>query len=246
LWPDPPPAPRQPVVYVLGDSFTTGIRGLTSQQAYAGQAARMLGWRVVIGGRPGSGFVSPGPAGRRFDALFTEQFAWRPAPDLMLVSGGHNDVLSPMGQVRRRAVELVRRIKVRWPGTHVVLMGPTWGRDVGKKALRVRDTIRAAAADARVPFIDPIGGRWFTGNRKKGTGNAVRYVRADGIHPNVEGNRYMARRLIADLRALGLDRPVRGRPASPAPAAGTRAPTPLLVTRGRRGPWCCGRLRRAS
>ncbi|MEU6036275.1 SGNH/GDSL hydrolase family protein [Actinomadura sp. NPDC047616] len=219
------PPPRPPVVYVLGDSFTTGIRGLTSQQAYAGQAARLLGWQVVIGGRVGSGFAEPGPAKQRYDALFTRQFAWRPAPDMMLVSGGHNDVLTPARHVRRRTVQLIRRIRAQWPGTHLVIMGPTWGRDVGAKAVRVRDTIRAAAVSERVPFIDPIGQRWFTGNRKKGTGNAVHYIRADNIHPNLAGNRHMAARLVTNLRALGLARPVRGRPATPAPAGTPTAAT---------------------
>ncbi|GAA4130276.1 SGNH/GDSL hydrolase family protein [Actinomadura keratinilytica] len=219
------PRPRPPVVYVLGDSFTTGIRGLTKEQAYAGQAARMLGWQAVIGGRVGSGFAEPGPAKQRFDTLFTRQFAWRPAPDMMLVSGGHNDVLTPMGQVRRRTVALIRRIRAHWPGTHLVIMGPTWGRDVGAKAIRVRNTIRAAAVSERVPFIDPIGQRWFTGNRRKGTGNAVHYIRADNIHPNPAGNRHMAACLVANLRTLGLARPVRGRPATPSPAA-----TPPPVT----------------
>ncbi|MFG2006663.1 SGNH/GDSL hydrolase family protein [Spirillospora sp. NPDC048911] len=195
-------AHRPPVVFVLGDSYTTGIRGLRPEQTYAAEAARRLGWQVILAGRAGTGFVGTGMSGRTFGTLFDEQLAWRPAPDLVLVSGGHNDVWYPPGLVELNARLLLGKMKRRWPRTRVVLMGPLWGGDPKPAALVVRDVLREVAGELAIPFVDPLRGRWITGSVRTRKGNARRYIRADGTHPNVVGNRYIAARLVADLRRL--------------------------------------------
>ncbi|MFI6514737.1 SGNH/GDSL hydrolase family protein [Spirillospora sp. NPDC050679] len=203
---------RAPVVLVLGDSYTTGIRGITPERAYAAQTARALGWQVVIAGHAGTGFAGTGGTGKTFATLYEEQLAWRPAPDMVLVSGGHNDVWYPPGLVQQNARTLLAKMRKRWPGTQLALVGPMWGGDPGPTALTVRDVLREAAAGLRVPFIDPLAERWITGNVRRRAGNAPRYIRSDGTHPNEAGNRYIAERLVADLRARKLDRPMLGRP----------------------------------
>src|SRR5262245_38208305 len=87
--PRPAQPPRAPVVMFLGDSYTTGRLGEIPERTYAAQTARALGWQVIIGGYRGTGFVARGHVGKAFGALFDEQLAWRPAPDLLIVSGGH-------------------------------------------------------------------------------------------------------------------------------------------------------------
>ncbi|WP_018657494.1 SGNH/GDSL hydrolase family protein [Actinomadura flavalba] len=209
----PREAPRPAVVFAIGDSYTTGIHGLPADRAYAAETARLLGWQIIIGGNPGSGYAAGGA--KAFGPLFQAQFAWRPAPDLVLLAGGHNDVVLPGPAVAAKAKELVAIVRQRYPRAKIVMLGPMWGRDPGPKALAVRDVIAAAAAEVKVPFVDPLAGRWITGNVKQRTGNAVQYIRADGIHPNYAGNRYVAGRLATELRTLGLDRPHVTR--SPAP-----------------------------
>jgi lysophospholipase L1-like esterase len=220
------PDPRRaPVVFALGDSYTMGIRGITPERAYVAEAARTLGWQVILGGHAGTGFVGTGLTGKTFATLFDEQLGWRPAPDLMLVSGGHNDVWYPPGLVEQNALALLGEIKRRWPRTHLVLMGPLWGGDPGPTALTVRDVLQDAARRLHIPFIDPLRQRWITGKIHTRTGNARRYIRSDGTHPNPAGNRYLAQRLVADLRGLGLAHPIAGRgPASPHVNAGHQGP----------------------
>lgn len=202
---------RPPVVFALGDSYTMGIRGITPERAYAAEAARTLGWQVVLAGHAGTGFVGTGLTGKTFGTLFDEQLGWRPTPDMVLVSGGHNDVWYPPGLVEQRAVALLGEIRRRWPHAHVVLMGPLWGGDPGPTALTVRNVLRDAANRLRIPFIDPLGQRWITGKIHSRVGNARRFIRSDGTHPNPAGNRYLAERLVNDLRGLGLAHPVAGR-----------------------------------
>ena len=218
---------RAPVVFVLGDSYTVGIRGLKPEQAYAAETARILGWQVVVAGLARTGFAGTGGTGETFGSLFEAQLAWRPTPDMVVLSGGHNDVRQPPARVAQKARQLIDAVRARWPRTQVVLMGPLWGGDPGPRALKVRDVLREVASTQGVPFIDPLAGRWITGNVRKGTGNAKRLIRSDGTHPNPAGNLHIARRLAADLRAMNLDKPVLGRtrvgytpPSTPSPSAG--------------------------
>ncbi|MBW8485352.1 SGNH/GDSL hydrolase family protein [Actinomadura parmotrematis] len=197
---DPPR--RTPLVYALGDSYTVGVQGgATRATAFPAEAARRLGWRLVAAGHAGTGFVGTGRIGKPFATLFQEQLAWRDAPDLVIVSGGHNDVWYRPARVERSARSLLDTVRRRWPGVPLVLVGPLWGGDPGRKALAVRDLLGRVAAAAGATFLDPLAERWITGDRRKGTGNAPAYIRSDGTHPNAAGNAYLAGRFAADLRA---------------------------------------------
>lgn len=216
----PPKAPAEdggsrkaaPVVMFLGDSYTVGDRGAEPETTYAAAAARLLGWQVVIGGRAGTGFLAKGRGTQAFLGLFESQLGWRPAPDLLIVSGGHNDWRLPAPKVAAAAHLLLQRARQRWPGTRVVLVGPLWGTGAPTPgALAVRDALKGLAGQLDVPFIDPIAEKWITGDWVTGQGNAPRYIKRDRTHPNQTGHRYVATRLVADLDRLGLAHPARKR-----------------------------------
>lgn len=199
---------RPPVVMFLGDSYTTGRLGQIPELTYAADTARTLGWQVIIGGYRGTGFVARGPVHKTFLDLFNEQLAWRPAPDLVIVSGGHNDRYHSPQSVAEGATELLMRIRATWHGTRLLLIGPLWGDGRPTREVQgVRDVLSGVAGRQRVPFIDPLREQWITGDRKKGTGNAPLYILRDGTHPSTAGARYLAGRLVADLRRLKLTRP---------------------------------------
>jgi lysophospholipase L1-like esterase len=198
-----------PVVMFLGDSYTVGERGRRPEDTYAAATARLLGWQPVLAGRGGTGFMAGSRIQQAFGTLFEDQLGWRPAPDLLIVSGGHNDWAYPPQQVAAAAHDVLGRARKRWPAARIAVVGPLWGNQAPpKSALAVRDALRQVAQQLGVPFIDPIAERWITGNRRQGTGNAVRYIRMDGTHPTDQGHRYLAARLAADLKRHGLDQPV--------------------------------------
>jgi lysophospholipase L1-like esterase len=197
-----------PVVMFLGDSYTTGRYGQIPELTYAADTARTLGWQVIIGGYRGTGFVAKGHIHKNFANLFTEQLAWRPAPDLVIVSGGHNDRRYSPEEVAESARQLLATIQGTWKNsTRVVLMGPMWGGDPIPSVEDVRDALAGVASEQRVPFIDPLREHWITGDRVQGTGNAPMYILHDGIHPSTAGARYISTKLVADLRRLKLAKP---------------------------------------
>jgi lysophospholipase L1-like esterase len=203
------PQPRRaPVVMFLGDSYTTGRLGQVPEETYAADTARVLGWQVILGGFRGTGFLARGSVRKDFAQLFAEQLAWRPAPDLVIVSGGHNDRAHTPEAVAAAARQLLTTIRHTWARTPLLLVGPMWGGDPTPPVEDVRDALAGVASEQHVPFVDPLRERWITGDRKLGTGNAPMYILRDGVHPTVAGAHYIAGRLVADLRALRLAKPV--------------------------------------
>lgn len=207
------PSPkRAPVVMFLGDSYTAGGPQSTPATTYAADTAKILGWQVIVGGRGGTGFATPGRAKEPFPLLFERQLAWRPAPDMLIVAGGHNDRRTPPAHVGIAARDLLSRVRARWPGTHLVLIGPLWGTGTPEPSvLGIRDALHGVAGELGIPFIDPLREHWVTGDLRTGTGNAPKYILDDRVHPTPEGHRYIATRLVADLQRLGLAHPARDR-----------------------------------
>ncbi|WP_084516919.1 SGNH/GDSL hydrolase family protein [Microtetraspora niveoalba] len=193
----PPPAGRPPVVMFLGDSFTVGSGPVAEWDSYAAGTARALGWQLITAGGSGTGYVATGRVGRTFEQSFTRQLAWRPAPDLVVVSGGHNDRRARPATVRAAALRLVADVRKRWPSVRIVLVGPIWIDTAPRSAQHTRDAIASAAWLAGVPFLDPLTQRWITGDR-------ARVLLPDGVHPTLYGHLRLARWLAASLRARGL------------------------------------------
>jgi lysophospholipase L1-like esterase len=207
------PAPavvRAPVVMFLGDSYTAGGTDNSRLLTYAAETAKRLGWQVIIGGRGGTGFVTPGRVKEPFQVLYEQQLAWRPAPDMVIVTGGHNDRFQNPTRVGTVARNLLTDMRRRWPGTHLVLMGPMWGTGTpSPDVLGIRDVLEEVAGQLAIPFIDPLREQWITGDERYRTGNAATYILRDRTHPTPAGHRYIAGRLVADLTRLGLTHPVR-------------------------------------
>lgn len=204
-------AQRPSVVAFLGDSYTAGIGTTTKDQTYAAFTAQELGWQVIVAGQAGTGLLAPGHDDNTFERLYEKQLAWRPAPDMVVIAGGHNDWPYPPQLEQTAATKLMGRLRQRWPSTHLVMVGPMWGSaDPRTEALSIRDALKSAAKEESVPFIDPLAEHWVTGSRDSGTGNAPTYILGDDTHPNRAGHWYFADRLAADLRKLGLAEPVLG------------------------------------
>ncbi|GAA2365404.1 SGNH/GDSL hydrolase family protein [Nonomuraea africana] len=185
---------QTPVMMFVGDSFTVGSGPVRAWETYATETARQLGWQPVIAGAGGTGYVSEGRVGRTFQQSFVAELAWRPAPDLLIISGGHNDRRWPATTVRQAAARLVWTVKGYWPNTRIVMVGPIWIGEAPPQAYRVRDALAEVAARERVAFLDPLGQRWIDGRRSE-------VLLPDGVHPTLGGHAKLARWLTDALRA---------------------------------------------
>ncbi|MDF5751726.1 SGNH/GDSL hydrolase family protein [Spongiactinospora sp. TRM90649] len=193
---------RSPVVMAVGDSFTVGSGPVRSWNTYLAGAARQLGWQPVIAGASGTGYLNRGRAGRNFLASFTDELSWRPAPDLLIISGGHNDRRWTPRRVGTACYRLITTAKKRWPKTRVIVIGPIWMTPAPSWALDVRDSVSSAARRAGVAFLDPLPGLSKTAGADTGGGSEL--VLPDGVHPTPVGHQRLARWLVDSLREMPL------------------------------------------
>jgi acyl-CoA thioesterase-1 len=187
-----PPRAAAPVMMFVGDSFTVGSGPVQRWRTYASESARLLGWQPIIAGAGGTGYLNKGKVGRTFQRSFEEELAWRPPPDLLVISGGHNDQRWSTAQVRRAAAKLLAEVRGRWPATRVVMVGPIWLEDAPAKAYRVRDALAEVAGAAGVPFLDPMRRHWIRGRPSE-------VVLPDGVHPTFAGHERIAEWLAGEL-----------------------------------------------
>jgi acyl-CoA thioesterase-1 len=177
----PIPNPQSPLIVFLGTSLTAGL-GLDPSQAYPALIQRKLDslhlpWRSENAGE--SGETSAG-ALRRLDWVLKD------APAILVVETGANDGLRGLDVDTTRAnlEAIVRRARAVVPGVRIVLAGmeapPNLGTRYTARFRAVFPEVAAREHLALIPFL------------LAGVGGVDSLNQADGIHPNVAGERIVA------------------------------------------------------
>jgi len=205
--PSPSPSASPRTIAFLGDGWTLGA-GTTCGPGcgFAELAAANLGMKANEDAVAGTGYSNGGgstiPGPDTFAARLAHFESFK--PDVAVIAGGQNDATFVQPNVQRSANALLARLKQDLPQTSVVVVGPFATRgQPSAQLLATRDVIAAAAKANGVTFIDPIAEHWIVGvQNQPGSGNAPQYIGADGVNPNADGYKYLADRLVADLRQL--------------------------------------------
>lgn len=202
--PDPAPTlapgsltlPKHPAVLLLGDSYTEGYGANPETKGWAYLVGRPLGWRVTVNGVGGTGYVNPGPHAegtylQRLPSLQGRSF------DLVVVQGGSNDRDTGYPALQDAVSRTIDAVRAQFPGAKVVIMGPAtpYGKPDPTRTL-VQCVLAGYASAQQLPFIDPLGERWFV------DGDGDRYANPQNGHPSNAGYRRIAERFEADVRVL--------------------------------------------
>jgi acyl-CoA thioesterase I len=177
----------RPRVVFLGDSLTAGY-GLAEEQAFPA----LLGELLAADGHPIE-VVNAGVSGDT-SAGGLARLGWilRQNPDVVMVELGPNDGLrgQPLAATESNLREIVQRCRAA--GARVLLVGmqipPNYGADYagGFRALYPR-----LARELSVPLVPFL---------LAGVGGEPALNQADGLHPNVEGEKIVARNVLPYLR----------------------------------------------
>lgn len=193
--------PGAPVVAFYGDSYTLGTGASAPEHRWSSIVAADRGWAEFNPSVNGLGFVTnrdPGAGGPVPD-LVEAIIAHEPAPDLVFVTMGLNDNFSmpSRGDDIREAIDAdLDRLSGALPEARLIVVEPFWYTDARPASVeRIIAWVRAGAERVDADWI-PGASDWLEGHPE--------WMADDGLHPNDEGYAEMARRMDAELRALGL------------------------------------------
>ena len=199
---DPTPMVRQVKSVFFGDAIVAGANAGDGSQTFVDVASRLLGWGHSDYGFPGSGFTTAGSykGGRDYLARIQQLRGYN--IDVLVIEGGANDGAADPKVLQSKVQAVVDAARTLVPAATIVLMGPWSSSDTPTPAAAAtNEVLRAFAAEAKLPYIDPINEKWISGSYP-GSGNAADYISVDGYFPNAKGHEFFGQRVAEDLKHL--------------------------------------------
>ena len=192
---------RKPVVLFFGTSLTAGL-GLDPEQAFPSlieKKAASEGLPITAVNAGLSGETTAGAA-RRIDWVL------RTPADLVVIEGGANDALRglPPDAARTNIEQLIIAIRRKQPGARIVLVQmeapPNYGVAYTRSFHAIYSDVARKENVSLLPFL--LGG----------VAGISRLNQADGVHPNLAGERIVADNLWKALKPIvaQLDRNSKG------------------------------------
>jgi acyl-CoA thioesterase-1 len=170
----------------FGDSLTAGY-GLSPEEAFPALIEKELNKKERVARVTNAGLSGETSAGglARIDWVLREPI------DIFILELGANDGLRglPLDQTRKNLQGILDKVKIKNPNAKIVIAGmmvpPNMGQQYSKEFSKIYPDLAKKNNAILIPFLlEDVGG-----NEKLN--------QADGIHPNVEGHRIIARNLTA-------------------------------------------------
>jgi acyl-CoA thioesterase-1 len=173
------------VILFFGDSLTAGY-GVSPEEAFPALIEKALNKnatpvRVINAGL--SGETSAGGASR-IDWLLRQPL------DVFVLELGGNDALRglPLEQTRTNLQAIIDHVKAKYPHAKIVVAGmmvpPNMGKAYADEFRKIFPLLAQKNKATLIPFL------------LKDVGGIEKLNQADGIHPNVEGHKVVARNLL--------------------------------------------------
>lgn len=181
----------------FGDSWTWGYSAEPPTAGLAYTAAADLNLDATVDGVPGTGFVSPGPAGEGTFAQRLTALELAAEPELVVLQGGTNDTESTPENIAAALDATIDVVEARWPDAAVVVVGPgprTWPTE--QRILAVDAVLSETAEGLGVDYISPLGERWIT------EATAPTVLDQTTSHPSTAGHAHLGHELADSIREL--------------------------------------------
>lgn len=154
------PAGPPPVVAFIGDDWTTGAGASSTAKRFTTRLCTALGLHEVNAGVPGAGYAKQGPSGQSYASEVAAVVSAR--PDVVIVSGGRNDVGDDPAFVSTQALRLLEKLHSRLAQAVLIVISPMWGDSDAPAALHtIATAIQHDAVSAGATYVsvgDPIHG----------------------------------------------------------------------------------------
>jgi acyl-CoA thioesterase-1 len=180
-----------PVILFFGDSLTAGY-GLSTEEAFPILVEKSLvqkgkSCKVINAGL--SGETSAG-------GLARIDWVLRQPVDIFVLELGANDGLRglPLEQTEKNLQAIIDKVKTKFPSAKIVIAGmmvpPNMGPDYTEKFKQIFPALAKKNKATLIPFL------------LQDVAGDVKLNQADGIHPNVEGHKIVARNVVKVIEPL--------------------------------------------
>jgi acyl-CoA thioesterase-1 len=184
------PAPPKNILF-FGDSLTAGY-GLSPEEAFPALVEKELNktsQQVKVTNAGLSGETSAG-------GLSRIDWILRQPVDIFVLELGGNDGLRglPLDQTRKNLQAIIDKVRAKYPNTEFVLAGmmvpPNLGKDYTNEFQNIYPELAKKNNATLMPFL------------LEGVAGDEKLNLPDGIHPNVEGHKIVARNVAKIIRPL--------------------------------------------
>jgi acyl-CoA thioesterase-1 len=178
-------------ILFFGDSLTAGY-GLSPEEAFPALIEKELNKKSAVVKVTNAGLSGETSAG----GLARIDWVLRQPIDVFVLELGANDGLRglPLDQTLKNLQGIIDKVKAKYPQTKLVLAGMMVPPNMGKQySLEFKNIYPALAKKNNATLIPFL---------LDGVGGIEKLNQADGIHPNVEGHRIIARNLSVILSEL--------------------------------------------
>lgn len=185
----------RPLAVFIGDSYSAGVGASSEQKRFVNRVAYAEGWTLVNLANGGTGYaVSAELAGcgktycPPYKGVLPKLQALK--PDIVVVSGGRNDVGASDAAIDRAVDEFFPALRAAAPDAKIYATSPLWDDSPAPERLtRLGPVIRAA--------VDEVGGRYLDIGQPLLGEKA--YVILDRVHPSDLGHGKIAEAVVAAL-----------------------------------------------
>lgn len=175
----------------LGDNWTNGAGvGHKAEKSFPALVAKGLHVKDTVAASDGAGYAKHGPDGKAYGDLVSKIVAAK--PDIVVVTGGRNDVSDDQATLTSDAKDLFAALKSQLPAAKLVAVAPFWGdsdqpSDLAKVDAAVKAGVQAAGG-TYLDLADPLHNHsdWM----------------ADSANPDEHGEKAIAEALRSQLEKM--------------------------------------------
>ncbi|HMI66133.1 MAG TPA: arylesterase [Cyclobacteriaceae bacterium] len=179
------------VILFFGDSLTAGY-GLSTEEAFPALIEKELNKNGNVAKVVNAGLSGETSAGglSRIDWILQQPI------DVFVLELGGNDGLRglPLEQTRKNLQAILDKVKAKYPAVKIVLAGmmvpPNMGKTYSDEFKNIYPDLSKKNKATLIPFL------------LNGVGGVEKLNQADGIHPNVEGHKIVAKNLTPVFREI--------------------------------------------
>ncbi|ROR66256.1 SGNH/GDSL hydrolase family protein [Agrococcus jenensis] len=178
-----------PLAVFIGDSYTVGTATPISGAGFPAMLGELRGWRVQNLAIAGTGYSTGRADGACASSGCQSYIGVLPRavdadPDILVVSGGRNDL--QRAHVEAAVTAFYAEVRRQLPDVRLIVTSPLWDDSPTPDALlALRERVAAAAENAGAEYLD-LGDLFL---------DRPDLIASDDLHPNEEGLALIARRI---------------------------------------------------